>query len=516
MTVGYFHPSIRASYMITQNVFSKRQLILIGVLIVTGLSFFTMPALAFPIFQTGLEAQAGNFVVNFKDDGSCTTSGLPDYLPSGTPYAWPAEAQVAFLEAVSTWDLLLRPQYPIIINACYVDLGAGYSDLLGMAQPVSAYNNFTDAPIADTWYPVALANQLAASDLNDTDGSDHDGDGNDADAEIIVVINNYGGIDWYYGTDASPGAGQYDLMTVALHEVGHGLGFADSMLVDTGDNRCGTSQVGDGCWGLEDQNDSTIKPAIYDIFVENSSGQKLINTNVFTNPSALLGEQLVNENVFFNGTQAKLANHNNRPKLYAPNPFELPSSILHLDNATYSGTPDQLMTPIIDIGSAQHHPGPIALGMLADMGWNVAPPITITQQASSVSVMAGETLIYTLAVTNTGSGLATGIVITDVVPEYTGLVAGSLTGSEGIFSGTTPGSIITWTTGVSLSLGEMLTRTFTVLVDSGLAESVTITNTAYVSSTAGVEATSNLVVAADSPGSGTGDVKVYLPIILIE
>lgn len=105
--------------MITQNVSSKRQSILIGVLIVTGLSFFfTVPALAFSIFQTGLETQAGNFVVNFKDDGSCTTSGIPDYLPSGTPYAWPAEAQAAFLEAVSTWDLLLSPQQPIIINAC--------------------------------------------------------------------------------------------------------------------------------------------------------------------------------------------------------------------------------------------------------------------------------------------------------------------------------------------------------------------------------------------------------------
>lgn len=211
-----------------------------------------------------------------------------------------------------------------------------------------------------------------------------------------------------------------------------------------------------------------------------------------------------------------MANHNNRPKLYAPNPFELPSSILHLDNDTYSGTPDQLMTPIIDIGSAQHYPGPIALGMLADMGWNVAPPITIIQQASSASVTAGEMLTYTLVVINTGSGLATGVVITDVVPEYTNLVAGSLVGSEGIFSGTTPGSIITWTTGVSLSLGEMLTRTFTVLVDSELMAGVAITNTSYVSSTAGVGATSSLVVVVDSPESGTDDVKVYLPIILIE
>jgi len=125
-------------------------------------------------------------------------------------------------------------------------------------------------------------------------------------------------------------------------------------------------------------------------------------------------------------------------------------------------------------------------------------------------------LTYTLAVTNTGTGLATGIVITDVVPEYTSLVTESLAGSEGVYSGTAPGSTITWTTGISLSLGEELTRTFMILVDSGLTDSVSITNTSHVSSTAGVGAKSDLVVPVASSVSGPGSTKVYLPIILID
>jgi uncharacterized repeat protein (TIGR01451 family) len=125
-------------------------------------------------------------------------------------------------------------------------------------------------------------------------------------------------------------------------------------------------------------------------------------------------------------------------------------------------------------------------------------------------------LTYTLSVTNTGSELATDIVITDVVPVSTSLVIESLAGSEGVYSGTAPGGIVTWTTGISLSLNQMLTRTFSVLVDSGLTDDVIITNTVYVSSTADIGGKSDLIVQVKSSASGVGDIKIYLPIILID
>ena len=44
--------------------------------------------------------------------------------------------------------------------------------------------------------------------------------------DMNITYNN--GFSWYYGTDANPPAGQYDLVTVAAHEIGHGLNFSGS------------------------------------------------------------------------------------------------------------------------------------------------------------------------------------------------------------------------------------------------------------------------------------------------
>jgi uncharacterized repeat protein (TIGR01451 family) len=447
-------------------------------------------------------SQNADFVVYYRDTDSCSTSGLPDLMPDGTPTSWSSEARDAFEHAVSIWALLLNTNHTIVINACWLELSS--SEPLGMAQPISAYANFSGALTSDTLYPVALANELAGTDLNDIDGSDHDGDGNDTDVEIIIVFNSHNNIDWYFGTDGNPPSGHFDFVTTALHEIGHGLGFVSTLFVDTGDNRCNTNNDGDGCWGIEQGGQDL--PAIYDRFVENGSGQSLIDTQVFTNPSTALGNALTGA-VFFNGPNAKSGNNNNPPELYAPDPFELSSSILHLDNNTFNDTHNQLMTPIIN--NPQHHPGPVALGMLRDMGWNVAelPPVSLTQSASSNLVTPGQILTYTLIVTNTGYVKVTDVIVTDTVPSGTALNVGSLSGDV-TTSGTTAGSVITWTTGISLTTGKALSRTFAVTVDFGLAGQSTITNTAGVTSTAGVGAHATLYTNVVH--------NTYLPIILLE
>jgi len=59
-------------------------------------------------------------------------------------------------------------------------------------------------------------------------------------------------------------------------------------------------------------------------------------------------------------------------RLYAPAAFQDGSSYSHLDEGTYlRGNPNALMTPALSSGEAVHDPGPIALGMLSDMGWAV-------------------------------------------------------------------------------------------------------------------------------------------------
>lgn len=141
-----------------------------------------------------------------------------------------------------------------------------------------------------------------------------------------------------------------------MHEFGHGLGFSGSTTVS------GTQ----GGLGLSD-----LKlPTTYDRFVENGSGQSLINTALFPNPSSALGAQLTSNNVFFNGANANAAN-GSRPKLYSPTTWSGGSSIAHLDDGTYDGTINALMTHAFAPGESIHQPSPITFGMFQDIGWNM-------------------------------------------------------------------------------------------------------------------------------------------------
>ncbi len=89
----------------------------------------------------------------------------------------------------------------------------------------------------------------------------------------------------------------------------------------------------------------------------------------------------------------------------------------------------------------------------------------------------GDTLTYTLTVTNDGPVAATAIEIRDTVPAHTTLVAGSLSPDAGS-TGTAAGSLVTWLTGEDLAPGQSLVRTFQVTAgEGGIA-----TNTATVDS----------------------------------
>ena len=162
-----------------------------------------------------ITTQSATFVINYNPAGNCvvdSSSGLPNFIPNITPTMWPAGSQAAFEHALSIWSMVLDANQTIVVNACWAVRPT--DSILGTGQPVSAYANFSGAPIADTLYAAALANELAGSDLNDSDGDDHDSDGNPADAEITMSFNGHANIDWYFGTDANPGSGEVDFVTL--------------------------------------------------------------------------------------------------------------------------------------------------------------------------------------------------------------------------------------------------------------------------------------------------------------
>ena len=283
---------------------------------------------------------------------------------SGSVVAWSAEAQAAFAYAVDIWESLIVSSIPIEINACWKELGSG---VLGSAGAWQVGMNFPGAPIADRWYPVAAVNALAGSDLN-------------GDAPEIVANFNSQFTNWYYGTDGNTPFNQYDFVSVVLHEIGHGLGFAGTMTVN---------ELQMGSYGLT-ANDNNVYPFIFDGYAENGSGNLL--TETYPNSSIALGAQLTSNNLFFDSQTVRDVNNGAPVQLYAPSSWTQGSSFSHL-NTTFDNSEHALMTHSIAGGEALHDPGNITLAILQDGGWtlgNIPEPTatpthtpTATPQATS-------------------------------------------------------------------------------------------------------------------------------------
>lgn len=187
-------------------------------------------------------------------------------------------------------------------------------------------------------YPVALAEKIAGKALNDS-----------LAADITLRVNS--SANWYFGTDGNTSPTKYDLVTVILHELCHGLGFSDSF---NADNAIGWYGLGS-------------LPLIYDTFIENSLGQYLTDTLIFRNYSSDLRSELTGSNLYLYGP---LLNNYARDwaPVWAPSAWDPGSSISHLD---YYNTmqPNKLMTPYIDMGQAIHDPGKLTMSILGDLGW---------------------------------------------------------------------------------------------------------------------------------------------------
>jgi hypothetical protein len=266
-----------------------------------------------------------------------------------------AQARAAFQYAVDIWAQHITSSVPIRINAQWRELG---ENVLGSAGPpvVLSYEG--------SWYPPALIHAIIGQYARDGQGNIF------ASTDINASFSSQ--MSWYYGTDGNAPPGTFDLVTVVLHEIGHGIGFYGSFRVDDGEEpRCQNEVVGHGCWGLTGGQGQRL-PIIFDRFVEDQQGRQLINTQVYPNPSAILGQALRSRNVEFVGPSTDAVADGAAVSLYAPDNFEPASSIAHLDEQTYpAGDINSLMTPRLARAEAIHTPGPIFCAMLEDLGWDL-------------------------------------------------------------------------------------------------------------------------------------------------
>ncbi len=249
----------------------------------------------------------------------------------------PAAAQTAFNNAVAIWESYLYSPIPIKVKATWTSL-PGSS--LASSGATRVFRNFKNAPYTDIWFVIPLAEALAGEELNTAN-----------DFEINININK--NINWSY--TGTPIAGKYDLSTIVMHELAHGLGFASTMKPLASN----TEQAQHGQSGYD---------LIYDKFLEINTDLILTDTKKVGNPSSELLSYITGKNLRFNTSKSS----NDFPQIYAPSKFTEGGSISHFDENQYAaGSLNALLTPNIAAAEVIQKPGPLVLNVLQQMGWLV-------------------------------------------------------------------------------------------------------------------------------------------------
>jgi hypothetical protein len=251
----------------------------------------------------------------------------------------PTVARGAVQAAIDVWSENFSSTVPVNVNVSW-----GRASSYGILAAASAKNNFANfpnAPDKTLYYAAALANALAGKDIDPTA----------PELEITITSD----APWYYGTDGKCPPKSYDLESVILHEMGHGLGFISGNYYDQYSG-----------YGRIDQ------PTPFDAYAQLPDGRRLAD---MPSPSIETGKALTSP-LYWSGENAIKANNGIKPPLYAPSIYEPGSSISHLDERTFSQSgANSVMTPNLDSGEVFHLPGSLLLAMIDDM--RVKPPTGI-------------------------------------------------------------------------------------------------------------------------------------------
>jgi hypothetical protein len=161
--------------------------------------------------------------------------------------------------------------------------------------------------------------------------------------------------DWYFGTDAKPGYYQYDWVSVMIHEVSHGLGFAATI-------------AGDGRFYYVDENGDGWYTDYPNIFTrqlfQGTSGACLTDLSASQRAAVITGD-----NLYSGRPDGKLLEaHGSRVKMYAPYTWSQGSSVSHWDNSVSFPT---FMKYAFSSGDALHTFNTRKIGIFQDIGWKL-------------------------------------------------------------------------------------------------------------------------------------------------
>jgi len=267
---------------------------------------------------------------------------------------FPDWAKKELQSAVDIWAENFQSKVAITIDATWSSSQS--ISVLGSARPGGYFAGFSGAPDSSLWYPSALANALAGKDLDIRS------------AEMKINVNSRGS--WNRRGDGAPTTREYDLKSVFIHEMGHGLGFLSNDSYD--------SYLGFG---------SIEQPTPFDAYAQTPDGRRLAD---LPSPSIELGKAL-RTSLVWSGAQGIAANGGAKPILYTPSTYEEGSSVSHLDEKTYADNAlDRVMTPNLEAGEVFVGPGPLLLAMMADM--RAKPPVGVAVELPT-SVRNAEAVI---------------------------------------------------------------------------------------------------------------------------
>ena len=242
--------------------------------------------------------------------------------------------------SLDIWATNFRSPVAITVDATWERSKS--ENILGSARGGSYFSSFPGAPDPALWYVSALANALAGKDLDKNN------------PEIVIQVNSEA--PWNARGDGKPTRTEYDLKSVFLHEVGHGLGFSSNDSYEL--------VFGVGTLSM---------PTPFDAYLQTEDGKRLAD---LPSPSKELGVALTSSLVW-SGPLGVKANGGVKPKMFTPSTYEPGSSTSHLDESSFTNAGlDSVMTPRLDSGEIFVGPGPLMLAMMEDL--RNKPPAGIT------------------------------------------------------------------------------------------------------------------------------------------
>ena len=383
---------------------------------------------------------------------------------------------------------------------------ANGSGILGFAGPQTFARDFANAPVAGTWYPIALAEARAGANLNGTANEVDTSFNSDVDAACLAPGTRF----WYGTTTTTTSQNFLPLLPVVLHELAHGLGFLT--LVCTSPSGCGGSPQGSFASGF---------PDVWTLFLANSGNPSLTwrNMSIAQRAASITGDPNtvwtganVTGAIPGQGISAGLSN--GLLRMHAPAAVQPGSSISHFSSAAL---PNLLMEPAIN--SNLFAQLDLTIPLLRDIGWlpataNAAPVITaptaFSAQEDTTLVLsgigfadpdAGSTALTVTFSIPVGSG-AISVAPSAGVTVGGGATARTLTGTLGALNSALAGGSVSYAPAANANGSMMLTVGAVDAASPPGSDSETVTiNIAAVNDPPGLTLPGSIGITEDLAGT---------------